>query len=172
MGCYSLGRGIGRRDHRRDGVAMKALSTVLRSQMLADAAAFRSIAGRHVGGFRGRQTALTRLLKRRGADSWCVGEPDALRGRHFFVDRLSQESMPVAGLVFNRAPDAVRGPDRAGNRRRRNVGCRDHRLRSLAQRLLRIHAEARADGQTGDPAAVRFTRANPTVPVAGTAAPF
>ena len=56
------------------------------------------------GGFRERATATYELLRRPG--TWFVvvasPEPDALREASYFVDRLSAEGMPLAGLVLNR----------------------------------------------------------------------
>src|SRR3712207_8652902 len=56
------------------------------------------------GGFRERATATYELLRRPG--TWFVvvatPEPDALREASYFVDRLSAEQMPLAGLVLNR----------------------------------------------------------------------
>src|SRR5260370_40073147 len=44
------------------------------------------------------------LLKRRGTQFVVISaaEPDALREASFFVDRLSEEHMPLAGLILHR----------------------------------------------------------------------
>src|SRR5215831_4596750 len=98
------GRGIGRLVTSAVGLAMKALSTVLGSQMLSDAAAFVQMLDATFGGFREKADRTYELLKRRGTQFVVVSaaEPDALREASFFVDRLSQEGMPLAGLVLNR----------------------------------------------------------------------
>ena len=92
------------------------------------------------GGFRERAAATYELLRQPG--TWFVvvatPEPDALREASYFVDRLSGEQMPLAGLVLNRThPPAttalsatraeaaaedggrVRRPGREARRRRR-----------------------------------------------------
>jgi len=78
---------------------MRALSTVLGSQMLSDAAAFVQSLDATFGGFREKADRTYELLKRRGTQFVVVSaaEPDALREASFFVDRLSQERMPLAG---------------------------------------------------------------------------
>src|ERR1700756_526356 len=98
------GRGIGRLVTGAVGLAMKALSTVLGSQMLSDAAGFVQSLDATFGGFREKADRTYALLKRRGTQFVVVSaaEPDALREASFFVDRLSQESMPLAGLILNR----------------------------------------------------------------------
>src|SRR6201994_3998965 len=98
------GRGIGRLVTGAMGLAMRALSTVLGSQMLSDAASFVQSLDATFGGFREKADRTYSLLKRRGTQFVVVSaaEPDALREASFFVDRLSQESMPLAGLVLNR----------------------------------------------------------------------
>ncbi|MBL7326264.1 ArsA family ATPase, partial [Escherichia coli] len=69
-----------------------------------DAAAFVQSLDATFGGFCEKADRTYALLKRRGTQFVVVSaaEPDALREASFFVDRLSQESMPLAGLVFNR----------------------------------------------------------------------
>ncbi len=98
------GRGIGRLVAGAVGLAMKALSTVLGSQMLSDAAGFVQSLDATFGGFREKADRTYELLKRRGTQFVVVSaaEPDALREASFFVDRLSQERMQLAGLILNR----------------------------------------------------------------------
>ena len=98
------GRGIGKLVSGAMGLAMRALSTVLGSQMLSDAAAFVQSLDATFGGFREKADRTYELLKRRGTQFVVVSaaEPDALREASFFIDRLSQEHMPLAGLILNR----------------------------------------------------------------------
>src|ERR1700723_3167222 len=74
------GRGIGRLVTGGVGLAMKALSTVLGSQMLGDAAAFVQSLDATFGGFREKADRTYALLKRRGTQVVVVSaaEPDAL----------------------------------------------------------------------------------------------
>src|ERR1700757_1751358 len=98
------GRGIGRLVTGAVGLAMRALSTVLGSKMLSDAATFVQSLDSTFGGFRQKADRTYALLKRRGAQFVVVSAaaPDALREASFFVDRLSEERMPLAGLILNR----------------------------------------------------------------------
>src|SRR4029077_1119019 len=87
----------------------KALSTVLGSQMLSDAAGFVQSLDATFGGFREKADRTYELLKRRGTQFVVVSaaEPDALREASFFVDRLSDEHMTRAGLILNRTPPTL-----------------------------------------------------------------
>ena len=98
------GRGIGRLVTGAVGLAMKALSTVLGSQMLSDAAGFVQALDSTFSGFREKADRTYELLKRPGTQFVVISaaEPDALREASFFVDRLSTENMPLAGLILNR----------------------------------------------------------------------
>ena len=121
------GRGIGKLVSGAMGLAMRALSTVLGSQMLSDAAAFVQSLDATFGGFREKADRTYELLKRRGTQFVVVSaaEPDALREASFFIDRLSEEHMPLAGLILNRthptlsslhADKAAEAADDAGGR--------------------------------------------------------
>ena len=160
------GRGIGKLVAGAVGLAMKALSTVLGSQMLSDAAGFVQSLDATFGGFREKADRTYELLKRRGTQFVVVSaaEPDALREASFFVDRLSSEHMPLAGLVLNRthpmlcalpverAIDAIETLD--GND-------------DLTVAALRIHAERGATAKREIRLLSRFTRANPRVAIVG-----
>ena len=166
------GRGIGRLVTGAMGLAMKALSTVLGSQLLGDAAIFRAIAGRHIRRFREKADRTYALLKRRGTQFVVVSaaEPDALREASFFVDRLSQEGMPLAGLVLNRThPMLCSLAGRAGDRRKRRpwTADTDSEAASLAAAVLQIHADRGQTAKREVRLLSRFTGANPHVPVLG-----
>ena len=165
------GRGLGKLVTGAMSLAMKALSTVVGSQMLSDAATFVQSMDATFGGFRERADRTYDLLKRRGTQFVVVSaaEPDALREATFFVDRLSQEGMPLAGLVLNRthpmlcpltveraidgATDLEASPDGDGN--------------DLTAAVLRIHADRGQTAKREVRLLARFTGANPHVPVVG-----
>src|ERR1700728_3725009 len=98
------GRGIGRLVTGAMGLAMKALSTIMGSQLLSDIGSFVQSLEATFGGWREKADRTYSLLKRDGTQFVVVSaaEPDALREASFFVDRLSQEKMPLAGLILNR----------------------------------------------------------------------
>ena len=162
------GRGIGRIVTGAVGLAMKGMSTILGSQMLSDASAFVQSLDSTFGGFRERADRTYELLKRRSTQFVVVSaaEPDALREAAFFVDRLSQESMPLAGLILNRTHPTLcaltveRATDGAEEIERDNP-------ESLAAAVLRVHAERALTAKREIRLLSRFTGANPHVPVVG-----
>jgi anion-transporting ArsA/GET3 family ATPase len=152
---------------------MKALSTVLGSQMLGDAAAFVQSLDATFGGFREKADRTYALLKRRGTQFVVVSaaEPDALREASFFVDRLSQEGMPLAGLVLNRTHPmlcslpverAIDGAETLDANADANSGAA-----SLTEAVLHIHADRAQTAKREIRLLSRFTGANPHVPVVG-----
>ena len=166
------GRGIGRLVTGAVGLAMKALSTILGSQMLSDASAFVQSLDSTFGGFRERADRTYALLKRRGTQFVVVSaaEPDALREASFFIDRLSQESMPLAGLILNRTHPTLcaltveRAVDAA---EQLQAGAKDDGPNSLAAAVLRIHADRALTAKREIRLLGRFTGANPHVPIVG-----
>lgn len=169
------GRGIGRLVTGAMGLAMKALSTVLGSQMLGDAAAFVQSLDATFGGFRDKAERTYALLKRRGTQFVVVSaaEPDALREAAFFVDRLSQESMPLAGLVLNRTHPTLcslpieRAVDGSETLEEALGSGRASESAALAAAVLRIHADRGLTAKREVRLLSRFTGANPHVPIVG-----
>lgn len=163
------GRGIGKLVTGAVGLAMKALSTVLGSQMLSDAAGFVQALDTTFSGFREKADRTYELLKRRGTQFVVVSaaEPDALREASFFVDRLSQERMPLAGLILNRThptlcdlkADTAR---EAADRLDAHGGSND-----LAAGVLRVHADRAQTAKREVRLLSRFTGANPHVAIVG-----
>ncbi|MFV0495735.1 ArsA family ATPase [Mycobacterium sp.] len=164
------GRGVGRLVTSVMGLAMKGMSTILGSQMLSDAAGFVQSLDATFGGFREKADRTYSLLKRRGTQFVVVSaaEPDALREASFFVDRLSQEGMPLAGLVLNRTHPPLcslhieRAVDAA-----EKLGADSGADASLTRALLQIHAERAQMAKREIRLLSRFTGANPHVPVIG-----
>jgi anion-transporting ArsA/GET3 family ATPase len=161
------GRGIGRLVTGAMGLAMKALSTVLGSQMLSDAASFVQSLDATFGGFREKADRTYELLKRDGTQFVVVSaaEPDALREASFFVDRLSQEKMPLAGLILNRTHPMLceLGADAAGEAADQLAAEGD----VLTPAALRIHADRSVIAKREVRLLSRFTGANPHVALVG-----
>src|SRR5690349_15272605 len=86
-------------------VVTNALTKVLGAQVLRDMQTFVAAFDTLFGGFRQRADQTFALLQADGTAFLVVAapEPDALREAAFFVERLNQERMPLAGLVVNRA---------------------------------------------------------------------
>lgn len=164
------GRGIGKLVAGAVGLAMKALSTILGSQMLSDAASFVQSLDATFGGFREKADRTYDLLKRRGTQFVVVSaaEPDALREASFFVDRLSQERMPLAGLILNRTHPtlcalpverAIDGIDTLQPEAADST--------ALTSAVLRIHADRGLTAKREVRLLSRFTGANPHVAIVG-----
>jgi anion-transporting ArsA/GET3 family ATPase len=150
-------------------VFSRIISKILGGQLLQDISAFVGALDSMFGGFRERATATYELLRRPG--TWFVvvatPEPDALREASYFVDRLSAETMPLAGLVVNRthppattALSATRA-EAAAETVAESVG----KGAKLAAGALRVHAERMALATREQRLADRFTAAHPEVPV-------
>ncbi len=162
------GRGLGKLLTGAVGLAMKALSTVLGSQMLSDASAFVQSLDSTFGGFREKADRTYELLKRRGTQFVVVSaaEPDALREASFFIDRLSQENMPLAGLILNRTHPTLcslhveRATDGAEVLEATDA-------ESLTAAVLRIHADRALTAKREVRLLSRFTGANPHVAIVG-----
>ncbi|MCB0933361.1 MAG: ArsA family ATPase [Mycobacterium sp.] len=171
------GRGLGKLVTGVMGLAMKAMSTILGSQMLSDAAAFVQSLDSTFGGFRQKADRTYALLKRRGTQFVVVSaaEPDALREATFFVDRLSEEGMPLAGLVLNRThpmlcPLTV---ERAVDGATELEAVEEEDGTALTAAVLRIHADRGLTAKREIRLLSRFTGANPHVRVIGVPAlPF
>src|SRR5688500_8244117 len=86
-------------------VVTNALSKVLGAQVLRDMQTFVAAFDTLFGGFRQRADSTFALLQADGTAFVVVAapEPDALREAAYFVDRLTDDAMPLAGLVVNRA---------------------------------------------------------------------
>ncbi len=87
------------------GMMTSALTKVLGTDVLRDMQTFVAAFDTLFGGFRQRAQKTYELLQADGTAFLVVAapEPDALREAAFFVERLNEERMPLAGLVINRA---------------------------------------------------------------------
>jgi anion-transporting ArsA/GET3 family ATPase len=150
-------------------VFSRIISKVLGGQLLRDISAFVSALDTMFGGFRERATATYELLRRPGTSFVVVAtpEPDALREASYFVDRLSDEGLPLAGLVLNRthppattALSATRAEGAA-----EELTEADGPETELAAAALRVHAERMTLAAREQHLADRFTSAHPDVAV-------
>ncbi len=166
------GRGIGRLVTGAVGLAMRAMSTILGSQMLSDAASFVQSLDATFGGFREKADRTYALLKRRGTQFVVISaaEPDALREAAFFVDRLSTEEMPLAGLILNRTHPMLSAlpVERAIDASETLAAAADSdESAAIAGAVLRIHAERAVIAKREIRLLSRFTGAHPHVAVVG-----
>ena len=147
------------------GAVTSALTKVLGAQVLKDLQAFVAALDTMFGGFRERADATYRLLQARGTSFVVVSAPerDALREASYFVERLGEESMPLAGLVLNRVhatdiPELSAARAAAGAERLAEV--KEH---ALAAGILRLHAERMRLIEREQSLRGRFTAAHPRV---------
>lgn len=154
------------------GLVTKAVTTIIGGQVLNDMQAFVSAFDTLFGGFRQRAQRTFELLQARGTSFLVVAapEPDALREAAYFVERLSAERMPLAGLVINRASSdpegslsaaaAMAGYEKLRDADRRGEGDPTSRM---AAGLLRLHADRKLIVERETGLRTRFATAHPRV---------
>ncbi|WP_448625749.1 ArsA family ATPase [Geodermatophilus sp. URMC 64] len=150
-------------------VFSRIISKILGGQLLQDISAFVAALDTMFGGFRERATATYEMLRMPGTSFVVVAtpEPDALREASYFVDRLSTEGMPLAGLVLNRThPPATTAlsATRAEAAAEEVVDAGAPGAK-LAAGALRVHAERMTQAAREQRLADRFTSAHPEVAV-------
>lgn len=147
------------------GIVTSALNKVLGAQVLSDVQTFVAAFDTLFGGFRQRAEATYSLLQADGTAFLVVAapEPDAMREAAYFVERLAQEDMPLAGLVVNRVhqrgADGLSAADaESGAGRLRQEG--DDRVAEL----LDVHAERERVAAREEKVQRRFAGSHPRVP--------
>jgi len=151
------------------GMITNALSKILGGQVLRDMQTFVQALDTVFGGFRQRAQQTYALLQADGTAFLVIAapEPDALREAAYFVERLGEDEMPLAGLVVNRASPAPEGSLSADEsmtaaarlRRRSDDG-------ALTAGLLRLHADRVRLVERESVLRERFAAAHPQVPTA------
>ncbi len=147
-------------------VFAKILSRILGGELLQDVSSFVAALETMFGGFRQRAEHTYALLKAPGTAFVVVAapEPDALREASYFVERLSSDGMPLAGLVVNRVHHCV-----AGLTARRAEAAADALAEkaeadlALAEAALRVHVETALAAEHDQRMARRFAAAHPDV---------
>jgi anion-transporting ArsA/GET3 family ATPase len=154
------------------GVFSNVLTKIVGAQVLRDLQTFVSSFDALFGGFRERAEQTHALLASRGTEFLVIAAPeaDALREASYFVERLDEERMPLAGLVLNRvAPVRLPqlSPDQAGAgaERLRDADPAAGSDEALAASLLDLHADRMHQAGRQHHLADRFVAANPRVPV-------
>ena len=148
------------------GLLTGALGKILGTQVLRDMQTFVAAFDTLFGGFRARAESTFALLQADRTAFLVVAapEPDALREAAYFVERLGEDDMPLAGLVVNRASPAPHGsmsPDEATAA----AGRLEHRESgSTTAGLLRLYADRARLVEREAGLRARFAAAHPTVP--------
>ncbi len=150
------------------GVLARVFTKVLGGELLRDLSSFVSALESMFGGFRERAQHTYELLKAPGTAFVVVAapEPDALREASYFVERLSAERMPLAGLVVNRVHRTVVGDlpaARAEAAADALAAKPDDPATRLAEAALRVHAELAAAAEHDARMTRRFAAAHPRV---------
>jgi anion-transporting ArsA/GET3 family ATPase len=148
------------------------ITRIIGTQVLQDVSQFIAALETMFGGFRERAQGTYDLLKAPGTAFVVVAAPerDALREAAYFVERLAEEQMPLAGLVVNRvhrsgvhALSAERSVSAA-------QALEESGGHDLAAAVLRLHAERVALAARERRLQERFSGAHPGVPVVEVAA--
>ena len=154
------------------GMVTNTLSKILGGQVLRDMQTFVTALDTVFGGFRQRAQKTYALLQADGTAFLVVAAPeaDALREAAYFVERLSEDEMPLAGLVVNRAsptPEGSLSADEsmtAAARLRRRAA--ESGTAALTAGLLRLHADRVRLVERETILRDRFAAAHPQVPTA------
>ena len=174
------GRPFGRVLNAGLSVMTGAMTKLLGGQLLRDAQTFITAFDTMFGGFRERAEATYRLLQAPGTSFLVIAtpEPDALREASYFVERLAEERMPLAGLILNR----VHAPSGTQVSAARSLAAAEtleaaaavadggeapagNPAAALSAAALRLHAERMSLGERERRVAGSFTSVHPAVPV-------
>jgi anion-transporting ArsA/GET3 family ATPase len=157
-------------------IVTRTLTKVLGGQMLTDVQTFVAALDTMFGGFRKRADHTYELLSDSSTTFIVVAAPerDALREASYFVDRLDEEEMPLAGLVVNRmyrvsapglsAARALGAAEELGDEGNGgSSGVSEHA--AITQGLLRMHAIQAEIADRHESLARRFIAGHPGIPV-------
>jgi anion-transporting ArsA/GET3 family ATPase len=152
------------------GMVARVFTKVIGGDLLNDLSTFVSALESMFGGFRERAQQTYDLLKKPGTAFLVVAapEPDALREASYFVDRLSAEQMPLAGVVVNRTRrahpvDGVKPLSAARAEAAAESLEPDDASAALARAALLVHAEIAAAAEHDARMTKRFAAAHPDV---------
>ena len=147
-----------------------ALTRIIGAQVLRDMQTFVTAFDTLFGGFRQRAQRTFELLQADGTAFLVVAapEPDAMREAAYFVERLSEEGMPLAGLVVNRTSQAPAGglsADRAmAGVERLRAADETSETAEMTAGLLRLHADRVRIVERETRLRKRFATSHPDVP--------
>jgi anion-transporting ArsA/GET3 family ATPase len=150
------------------GVVTGVLTKILGAQVLRDVQTFVTALDTMFGGFRERADYTYQLLRAPGTAFLVIAapEPDALREASYFVERLAQERMPLAGLLLNRVQRSPAARLSAAGSQSAAETLQVTGEHPLAVAALRLHAERMQQVSAQRRLAEHFTAAHPVVPVA------
>jgi len=154
-------------------MATSVMSKVLGGQVLQDVQTFVAALDTMFGGFRERADKTYALLKNPETAFVVVAAPerDALREASYFIDRLDQEGMPLAGVVVNRIQRVAattlsrsRALAAAEQLAESRAGSDDpSETAGLTEGLLRLHASLAETAERQEALARRFAAGQPGI---------
>ncbi|SDG41855.1 Anion-transporting ATPase, ArsA/GET3 family [Sinosporangium album] len=149
------------------GLVAGVLTKVLGANVLKDIQTFVSALDAVFGGFRQRADQTYQLLQAPGTAFLVVAAPerDAMREASYFVERLAEERMPLAGLVVNRVH---RTPATSLSAARSAAAAEELEARGeheLTAAVLRLHTGRMQLAAREAREQEHFISAHPTVPV-------
>ncbi len=149
-----------------------AITRIIGASVLQDVSQFVAALETLFGGFRERAQTTYDLLKAPGTMFIVVATPerDALREAAYFVERLSEESMPLAGLVVNRVHRSGAASLSAKRSEAAAEQLEEAGSAPLAAAVLRLHADRVALAAREVRLQERFTTAHPGVALVEVAA--
>jgi anion-transporting ArsA/GET3 family ATPase len=152
------------------GMVARVFTRIIGGELLNDLSTFVAALESMFGGFRERAQQTYELLKAPGTAFVVVAapEPDALREASYFVERLSTEHMPLAGVVVNRTrrAAAVDGGEPLTAARAEVAADGLGGKNPLTEAALRVHAEIASVAEHDARMTRRFSSAHPQVPLA------
>jgi anion-transporting ArsA/GET3 family ATPase len=139
------------------------MTKILGAQIISDVQTFVRAFEALFGGFRQRATSTFELLSSRHSTFLVIATPqhDALREAEYFVDRLTEEGMPLSGMVLNRVHTSALAisPERALSAAEDLAGT----SAVLEVEALRRHAALMRTIETETRMMERFAAARPAV---------
>ncbi|MDL4818186.1 ArsA family ATPase [Actinomadura opuntiae] len=149
------------------GMFTGAINKVLGVQLLRDVQTFVAAFDTMFGGFRERAEKTFKLLQTPGTAFLVVAapEPDALREASYFVERLAEERMPLAGLVVNRVHESAADGLSAARSQAAAETLDERGEHPLTAALLRLHTDRMQLAAREERLRDHFASTHPTVPV-------
>ncbi len=150
------------------GVFTNVLSRVIGGQVLTDIQTFVGSVDTLFGGFRQRADETFHMLQAPDTAFLVIAAPerDALREASYFVERLENDNMPLAGLVLNRVQTTTVPELDAATATAAAARLETQSRSSMTAALLRIHADRVATLERQRRMTERFTSVHRTIEVA------
>jgi anion-transporting ArsA/GET3 family ATPase len=148
------------------GVA-DVMTRLLGAEVLRDAQTFVAALDTIFGGFRQRAEATYAMLQAPGTSFLVVAapDPDSLREASYFVERLSQDRMPMAGMVLNRVHTSAIAELTGERSTAAAEQLAEDDVHPLTAGLLRLHAARMQRRDAEQQVARRMRAAHPDLPV-------